>query len=522
MPLCAPEERVAFFADDDVSDIPTIVDDPSVMSNALKLLYQQTIFLRCFRRARLRVLRHRYRLLLLTRKYILYCFLTLLILVPILAPSYTRPPQHYRDLSARCAGPIVPAGCANPFNERIFIAISLYDKDGDLLGGKWGRLLLELIHIVGESNVFLSIYENDNAPGGTAALEAIREKLSCGHELVHDVHMPLTDFPSVTMPNGSQRQKRLAYLSELRNRAMRPLDRWNESVGDFDKVLFLNDVFYNPIDATQLLFSTNIGPDGRTQYLASCALDFSSPVLFYDTYATRDAEGYSMGFRIWPMFSAAGAALSREDMLAQKDAVRVSSCWSGMVAMQAKWVQNHNDSQPSPNFQSLDAHVIDPAQPRNVTAPARFRYEPGIFVDACECCLFLADVAAVARKADAKETGMYFNPYVRVTYKPSMLRWVSVAKRWERLFALPQGMLSWLSGLPTHNPYRIVQEGETFVEEVWAEDRETKSNGTWSLIERQARNGMFCQVRDMHVIKLGERTGDVNWERVPIPAGYRY
>ncbi|KFY94453.1 hypothetical protein V500_03241 [Pseudogymnoascus sp. VKM F-4518 (FW-2643)] len=510
MPPSATEEHVAFVADDHTS-------------NALKASYQQNAFFQWFRLARPRVLRRRNRLLFLTLRFILWVFSTFLILVPILAPSYTRPPQHYRDLSERCAGPNAAAGCANPFNEQIFIAISLYDKEGYLLGGDWGCLLLELIHIVGESNVFLSIYENDNAPGGTAALDAFRAKLRCGHELVHDIHVPLTDFPTVTMPDGSQRLKRLAYLSELRNRAMRPLDRWNESVGVFDKVLFLNDVFYNPIDAAQLLFSTNVGPDGRTRYLASCALDFNNAVLLYDLYATRDTEGYSMGLPIWPMFSTAGAALSRRDMLAQKDAVRVSSCWSGMVAMQATWVQNHNSSLPSPNFHSLGAHVIDPAQPsKNVTAPVRFRYEPEIFVDACECCLFLADVAAVARRAGARETGIYFNPYVRVAYKRSMLRWVSVAQRWERLFELPQGILSWLAGLPTHNPHRMVKEGESFVEEVWVEDRGTKSGATWSLIQRQARNGMFCEVREMQVVTMGERNGDVNWENVPIPAGQAY
>ena len=50
-----------------------------------------------------------------------------------------------------------------------------------------------------------------------------------------------------------------------------------------------------------------------------------------------------MGFPIYPWFSSAGKAQSRQDVFDQKDAVRVKSCWGGMVAFNAKFFQSTAD-----------------------------------------------------------------------------------------------------------------------------------------------------------------------------------
>src|SRR5450432_3306370 len=94
------------------------------------------------------------------------------------------------------------------------------------------------------------------------------------------------------------------------------------------------------IDAAQLLFSTNIGSNGRSQFVAACALDYTNPFKFYNLFVTRDLEGYSMGVPFYPILSNTGKAQSRSDILSQKDAVRVKSCWSGMIAMQAHYIQS--------------------------------------------------------------------------------------------------------------------------------------------------------------------------------------
>ncbi len=123
--------------------------------------------------------------------------------------------------------------------------------------------------------------------------------------------------------------KRIAFLAEVRNRALRPLEA--DPTTRYDKLLFINDVFFNPIDAVQLLFSTNVGSSGRAEYGAACAVDFINAFKFYDRFATRDFEGYTMGIPFFPWFTDAGEAVSRRDVLEGKDAVRVRACWGGMT-----------------------------------------------------------------------------------------------------------------------------------------------------------------------------------------------
>ncbi|KAI5918185.1 cryptococcal mannosyltransferase 1-domain-containing protein [Camillea tinctor] len=454
----------------------------------------------------------------ITVKCLFLLFCLLFVSTPILNPSYTQPPKHYQDLEHKCRGTFAIPGCANIFKEQVFISVSLYDIEGNLARGQWGKNLLELIHLIGHDNVFLSIYENDSGPEGASALESLKMRLRCRYSIVNDPHVNITDFPTLTLPDGSLRVKRLAYLSEMRNRALRPLDHFDPDTGvtQYDKILFMNDVAFRPLEAAQLLFSTNVGPDGRAHYLSACALDYHTPFLFYDLYATRDAEGFSAGLPIFPIFSSEGQGVSRAAMLSQSDAVPVSACWSGMVAMQAKYVQNLNESLPNPHFQDIGSHVINPSTPREVTSPVRFRHEPEIFFDACECCLFLADVSQVARKAHDGELGVYMNPYVRVAYRDKVLAWLPWIKKWERLFTIPHTIGTRLASLPTHNPHRTVQEGDGFMEEVWVGQGRA---GRWEIEPRVARNGMFCGVREFQTILLGKRKGDVNWENTKIPAG---
>lgn len=529
-PRTSDEERIAFLSSDSHSSDAELDDFlDKTRSNKRKRLPLKTR-LRAWlcsrpRHIRRNVLRHPILALVATAKYLLISLAVILIATPILIPSYTRLPPHYRDLQAGCEGPDARPGCANPNNEKVFISVSLYDKGGHLVNGRWGEQMQELIQMLGPENTFLSIYENDS-PLGKEPLRAFAGKIPCAHEIVFDDAVSLDGFGNVTLLDGSVRMKRLSYLSEMRNRALRPLDRFDAGAGStnvvFDKILFLNDIVFHTVDAAHLLFNTNKGEDGRAHYLSVCALDYDGPAKFYDLYATRDAEGYSNGLPIFPIFSTAGDGISRKHMLAQKDAVPVTGCWSGMVAMQARYIQNRARELPRPDFDAIGAHVLDPANPREVTAPVRFRYEPEAYVDACECCLFLADVSTAARKealasggdeADI-EQGVFMNPYVRVAYNEDLLRWLHRAKLWERLLTIPQRIVSYFAGLPRNNPYREVAEGEPFVEEVW----DTTANA-WTLVNRTGRSGLFCAVREMQLLQQVQRTGDKNWKNEPMPDG---
>jgi hypothetical protein len=435
----------------------------------------------------------------------------LLVLFTLLfRPSYTHRPPHYRQLETKTLLSTEP-GRANYFNEQIFVAISLYDKNGHLAGGRWGESVLELIDLLGPDNVFLSIYQSDTANG--TALDALQTRVRCKHEIVNDVHISKDNFPTVTMPDGSEHVKRVLYLAEMRNKALRPLDKAGPV--KYDKILFLNDIFFHPLDAAQLLFSTNVGRDGKAQYLAACGLDYSNPFKFYDLFVTRDLEGYSMGLPFYPIFSNAGKAQSRSHMLSQSDAVPVKSCWSGMLAVQARYIQATTKTIPD-GFQDIGAHNINPKLPRKVTAPIRFRAEPELFFDACECCLFLADLLQVAKNA-RDEIGIYINPFIRVAYSPKVLAWLPITRRFERLFSWPHRLVTVLVGLPTSNPHRTVEEGDTFEEEVWRQDINLPGNGSWHITQRTARNGLYCGVREMQVLQNSPRTEDTNWFHWPIP-----
>ena len=134
--------------------------------------------------------------------------------------------------------------------------------------------------------------------------------------------LPLSSIPRVKLPTGETYIKRITYLAEVRNRALLPfvgyipsLSRWKQTGppaipkahkpvpggGDsteweeapkdinltqapalppnwvknpekYDKVLFLNDVVFDPVQALHLMFSTNGG-----NYKAACGMDFINP-----------------------------------------------------------------------------------------------------------------------------------------------------------------------------------------------------------------------------------------------------
>jgi hypothetical protein len=102
----------------------------------------------------------------------------LLIFVSMLRPSYTKLPAHYKELQKRASASREP-GRGNVNNEKVFIAATLYDKGGELVGGEWGRNLLELVDLLGPDNVFVSLYENDPDSQAHDAMDAFKKQLKC-------------------------------------------------------------------------------------------------------------------------------------------------------------------------------------------------------------------------------------------------------------------------------------------------------------------------------------------------------
>ncbi|MCJ1429742.1 hypothetical protein MMC29_007657 [Sticta canariensis] len=422
----------------------------------------------------------------------------------ILRPSYSHPPSHYQTLQSRCRDSKEP-GRGNINNEKVYIAATLYDRGGSLVAGRWGEVVSELVDLLGPQNVHLSIYENDADESANAALQDMTRKAKCNSTLLSE-HLALEELPQLMTPSGEKRTKRIAFLAEVRNRALRGLQ--SESATQFDKLLFINDVIFDPTDAVNLLFSTNIQQSGRTQYQAACAVDFINAFKFYDRFATRDFEGYTTGIPFFPWFTNAGQATSRQDVFGQKDAVRVRSCWGGMTAFEAKWFQ-HRLPDKSNNF----GFEI---------SPLRFRYEADPFWDASECCLIHADLTYLHQGNNiTTDSGIFMNPYIRVAYDRSTVSWLPYTRRVERLYSVIHNILNYVVGMPEANPRRLENPGDEAVEKVWKYDEVSKSNsrphGSYQETSRVAEPGRFCGTRKLMVLIENPQKGQKNWENLPLP-----
>lgn len=334
--------------------------------------------------------------------------------------------------------------------------------------------------------------------------------------------LSLSSIPRVKLPTGETYIKRITYLAEIRNRAMLPLigyipsmkrwgqkkhvyrrdseweidptgldvkdapampPQWVDKPESYGRVLFLNDVVFDPVEALHLLFSTNGG-----EYTAACGMDFINPVKFYDTFATRDIDGWNSGVPFFPFFAPGG---SRGFVERGSDAVPVKSCWGGIVAFDAKVfvgagrddsaVEARDDEDDDDEdgddddgdedeadeedddddtekdkedgkddngadgdhkdrkFKSTSASTPDSLQ-NTSHLPVIFRSEKAPYWDASECCLIHADIAA--------PNSTFINPFIRVAYSESTFRWLPTVKRVERLFRGPHWLLAKILGMP--------------------------------------------------------------------------
>ena len=331
--------------------------------------------------------------------------------------------------------------------------------------------------------------------------------------------------------------KRIAYLAELRNRALRPLDvHFNPSDTDtkngfratsitYDRILFLNDVYFTSLSALYLLFSTNLDVStGRPSYRAACGIDFWHYTFVYDTFAIRDLEGFGLGYGLYPWFAPVGKAASRQDALDGKDAIRVKSCWSGIVALDA------SPFQASPISTGEKTAEIG-------KAIVRYRYEPELYIESSECCLVHADLIAHSPLEDeAKDTGIYINPFVRVTYEPAGFSWLVFIMRYERSFAILQYLVSKIS-YPSKNPRRTDQPGKEVTRKMWTYDYQDGadsgknsenlrvSSGKFKDLTTMADPGGFCAWRALYVMlevrNDTNQEGKLNWEYLPVPEPWK-
>ncbi|KIV81716.1 hypothetical protein PV11_03879 [Exophiala sideris] len=438
---------------------------------------------------------------------LVYTFFTTILLIVVVGgvffPGYTQLPSHYQALKRQVQASDAP-GRGNVGNQKVFIAASLFDKEANLFSGDWAKNVLDLIQVLGPQNVFLSIYVNDSGPQSKKDLANFGRQVPCDHDLVFEDHLDWDQLPHLTLPGGSKRVKRIEYLAEVRNRALRPLDTLSTT---FDKLLYLNDVYFHPVDAAQLLFSTHSMTENQTDYRAACAVDFINPFKFYDTYATRDVEGYSTGLPFYPWFTANGDEKSHQDVLDGKDAVRVRSCWGGMVAFDARFFQQQKPGTEIPITAANQS-------PSNITSPYRFRAEKDTFWDASECCLIHADI----QSPEPGNSGIYMNPFVRVAYDTKTLSWLGFTRRFERLYTPIHWLLDLATNAPYYNPRRREVAWQRVREKVWVPDESLSRGGSFQQVTRTASHAGFCGHPALAVMKKDIFEGEVNWDSIPVPS----
>jgi hypothetical protein len=374
-----------------------------------------------------------------------------------------------------------------------------------------------------------------------------------GQTAIVSDHIDLKDFPTIQVMPNEERVKRIGYLAHVRNKAIEPLAR-NQTGMHFDKLLFLNDIVFAPKDAADLLFSTNMGEDGASRYHAACAMDFINPWKYYDTFATRDAEGQLLGVPFFPFFTSARHGISRKDMMSGTDAVRVKSCWGGMVAFEAKWFQAQSEEKPVKPSESHNSDHKETAKPASIsTKPTamttstaiRFRGLEELMWDASECCLVHADLAQLTSQIpepweDPEDfnAGIYINPYIRVAYDVKTHSWLEFTRRFENLYPFVHDWVNWLVSRPPYQPRRSEEAGQSVFRRTWVFDgpktdevdrstlkggaytNEVAKYGHWEEVKVVAGPGGFCGGRQSLQLRpqpwvAGERM----WDKVSVPPG---
>lgn len=431
------------------------------------------------------------------------------------------PATYWRLPPGEAGTKTTATGRGNPNNERIFIAANIVNAK--LIDQEWGWRVMELMDLLGPENVFLSVFENDSGPDTTRALKLLSQRITehmpaAGQSIVSTT-LPFSGVPRVRLPNGETHIKRITYLAEVRNRALLPLignipslSRWNQTghpplpptppaidpmwellplLPESDRsrkpalptswvpnphltsrVLFLNDVVFSPRELMHLLFSTRGG-----NYSAACGIDYINPFKYYDTFATRDPDGYPLGVPFFPYFATPGP---RAQILNTNPEINVSSCWGGVVA--------------------FNASVFTRTSP----SPIRFRAEKEPYWDASECCLVHADIA--------DPTHTFINPFIRCAYDRSTFDWLPFVRRVERTFSAPHRLVVWALGMPWAGTRRGEVEGAVVEERIW-------DGVGWMDGKRVVGKGGWCGGGKLLVMNEEYKKGGEGrkWMNLPVP-----
>ncbi|KAJ1939341.1 hypothetical protein EC988_007337, partial [Linderina pennispora] len=171
--------------------------------------------------------------------------------------------------------------------------------------------------LLGNHRVFISMYENGS---GDLTKEILREfsptldALNVPHRIVVDDNPRPSSF------------HRIEYMAQIRNKALEPL---YEQSREYDRVVFLNDVFFCPSDLMELVYQAETQDAHLT-----CGEDFEKRygmLRFYDTWVSRDIQGnaFNNQYRsIADDYNAVSGQIFNHPF-------QVQCCWNGIAVLDA-------------------------------------------------------------------------------------------------------------------------------------------------------------------------------------------
>ncbi|GAA5987825.1 hypothetical protein JCM10908_007231 [Rhodotorula pacifica] len=271
--------------------------------------------------------------------------------------------------------PLRHIGPSNTRQGRTLLALNLYNSQ-DLLPSL-SRTLLAVTDFLGPSTVFVSIFENGSTDQTTtmlAHLAAALTALGAEHTIVSDPRK--TDWKAVD---------RIDQLAVYRNVAMEPMTANPD--GNWDDVIFINDVYVCPTDILELVYQRK-AQDAD----AACAMDWRRTkgwgarwrdgIKFYDNWVSRTLRGGMLRARtdvfaefrdgIDELWDQPGEEYSR-DRFRQGLPVPVYSCWNGMLSLTAAPFVSTSSSPRYESFPPSRTSSWNRPPPIRATRPARFR-----------------------------------------------------------------------------------------------------------------------------------------------------
>ncbi|KAI8320665.1 hypothetical protein GQ54DRAFT_246300, partial [Martensiomyces pterosporus] len=205
---------------------------------------------------------------------------------------------------------------------RIYVAVNLFNNERVL--PNMATQLLAFADMLGSKRVFLSIYENGSTDRTKEILREFKRALrilGIPHRIVAD------EKPRPALYH------RIEYMAEIRNRALEPLAGLGTR---FDKVVFLNDVFFCLTDLMELVYQSQLNSAHLT-----CAEDFESKhgiLAFYDTWVSRDILGRAFKGQPQNIADDIGALLGQ----LRNWPFQVQCCWNGVAVIDAQVFRGHN------------------------------------------------------------------------------------------------------------------------------------------------------------------------------------